>query len=161
MSQENQKSPAEKAAEKAVAAKPIAAKPIAAKPVAAKPVETQVAAKPVETQVAAKPVETSVVETSVADAHDGSLIKALAEIERLKYKLNSGSTDPEYPKFEVPKGEEHLVHARIQKAGRDKDSGKLIHKGFIQVYTPAEFKLFKSFSNGLGYQSITVLWEPK
>lgn len=80
--------------------------------------------------------------------------------ERLKSEGAKQSEEVEEP-YEVPKGTEKHVHLAIVRGRRyNPNTGKEISKSFVQVFTYAEWQLFKKNFKGLGYTIMKVLHDP-
>lgn len=71
--------------------------------------------------------------------------------------LEAESTD----KYQVPAGTEKHVHLSVARGRRyDQNTGKEITKPFTQIFTFAEWQLFKKNHKGLGYSIMAVLHDP-
>ena len=71
--------------------------------------------------------------------------------------LEAESTD----KYQVPAGTENHVHLSVARGRRfDQNTGKEITKPFTQIFTFAEWQLFKKNHKGLGYSIMAVLHDP-
>lgn len=70
--------------------------------------------------------------------------------------------DTEGSAYEVPKGSEKCVHLKIFKGTKRYDpmTGKEIRKPYVQMFSYAEWQLFKNTFAGLGYSIIEVLHDP-
>lgn len=69
------------------------------------------------------------------------------------------SEEPKKAKYEVPKGEEHLVHARLIKKEFNKDTGEPLFAPFNQKYTIGEYENFLKYPHGFSVEE--VLHDPR
>lgn len=59
------------------------------------------------------------------------------------------------------KGTEEMVHLKLRRARRfDSVTGEEVSPLFTQMYTYAEWQLFKTHHRALGYFIVNVLWDP-
>lgn len=82
----------------------------------------------------------------------------IVDIEDVLEEKTSSTSDGEY---EPKAGTEKLVHLSIVKGRRfNPMTGKEESKPYIQLFTFAEWQLFKKNFKGLGYSIIKVLYDP-
>ena len=81
---------------------------------------------------------------------------------KAKAELAKPEEEPEKePVYEVPKGAENVVHARICKGRRfNPNTGAEESKSYVQMFTIGEWNLFKQFHQMQGYHILDVLYNP-
>ena len=69
---------------------------------------------------------------------------------------------PDNSKYQVPVGSEKCVHLKIFKGTNRYDSrtGKELRKPYVQMFSYAEWQLFKNNHKALGFSIIEVLHDP-
>ena len=81
--------------------------------------------------------------------------------EEAEAKAEAEEAEAKAETYVVRAGTEKHVHLRIVRGNRfDPNTGERISNGYIQMFTYAEWQLFKKSFKGLGYTILAVLHDP-